>query len=216
MNHYEYHFIDDALFDLLPENIIKKTEQQKVIATDLARLLLIKKFINKNYNNIIWLDADFLIFKPLNFKLPETSFAVGREVWVQKDKHDKLKVYKKVHNAFLMFNNSNSFLDFYIDTAKRLLLQNEGTMPPQFIGPKLLTALHNVAVLPVMESAGMLSPLVIKDILAGSGEALALFKQHSPESITGANLCLSSRNNHEISEDEMDNLVSILFDSFPF
>lgn len=137
---------------------------------------------------------------------------MGREVWVQNDKRGKLKVYKKVHNAFLMFRKGNSFLDFYAETAKRLLLQNHGMMPPQFIGPKLLTALHNVAMLPVMETAGMLSPMVIKDIIHGEGAAFSLFVENSTHSIAGANLCTSSCEKNAISDQEMEQLITTLLD----
>jgi hypothetical protein len=50
--------------------------------------------------------------------------------------------YVKVHNAFMMFRQGNHFPDFYTDAAERLLDLNQGAMPAQFIGPKLLTALH--------------------------------------------------------------------------
>jgi hypothetical protein len=82
-------------------------------------------------------------------------------------------------------------------------------MPPQFIGPKLLTALHNVCQLPVMESAGMLSPLVIKDLVQGGGEALSRFVEHSPVP-TGANLCISSHERQEVSSKEMEQVIDIL------
>ena len=81
----------------------------------------------------------------------------------------------KVHNAFMIFRQGNHFPDFYTDTAKRLLDLKQGTMPAQFIGPKLLTSLHNIALFPVMETAGMLSPAVILDLLAGEDQALDLF-----------------------------------------
>ena len=96
------------------------------------------------------------------------------------------------NNAFLMVCRGNSLLDFYIDTAKRLLQKNTGSMPLQFIGPILLTAIHNVAILPVMENAAMLSPVVIKDILNGQGDAVALFRRNSAVPPAGANLCISS------------------------
>ena len=210
MHAYEYRFINDSLFELLPENILNKTQNQKVIATDLARLLHIKKYLDRGYQRVVWLDADFMIFNPEDFNLPDIPYAVGREVWVQEDKNKKLKVYKKVHNAFLMFSQNNSFLDFYIETAERFILNNTGTMPPQFIGPKLLTALHNICNLPVMETAGMLSPMVIKSIISGEGMALQYFNKHSPEPIAGANLCISSCNRQEVSESEMVKLISVL------
>ncbi|OOZ38694.1 hypothetical protein BOW53_14690 [Solemya pervernicosa gill symbiont] len=200
----------DELFDAVPAHLLKKTEEQRVIATDLARLSVLQAALERGYETAIWLDADFLIFKPAEFKLPDQGYAVGREVWVQHDKSRKLKVYKKVHNAFLMFRKENSFLDFYRETAERLLVQNSGPMPPQFIGPKLLTALHNVAVLPVMESAGMLSPLVIKDVLKGGGDALSRFVVNSDQPITAANLCSSCCRSGEVSSQEMEHLIERL------
>jgi hypothetical protein len=119
-------------------------------------------------------------------------------------------VFKKVHNAFLMFCQGNGFLDFYVETAERLLWQQQGGMPPQFIGPKLLTALHNVCQLPVMESAGMLSPQVIKDLVQGRGEALRRFVERSPAPIAGANLCISSQEREEVSSAEMERVIDLL------
>lgn len=210
LNEYEYRFIGDELFGCLSSEHLAKTGQQKVIASDLARLLVLKEVLQQGYETVIWLDADFLIFNPAAFVLPELPYALGREVWVQHDRQGRLKVYKKVHNAFLMFRHENSFLDFYTETAGRLLMLNQGTMPPQFIGPKLLSALHNVAVLPVMETAGMLSPLVTRDILSGQGPALDLFIKHSAQPVAGANLCVSSCDKNDVSEMEMEQLIVTL------
>lgn len=210
MNQYEYRFMGDEIFACVPDGLMDKTKNQSVIATDLARLVVLQDALENGYETVIWLDADFLIFNAAEFVLPDLPYALGREVWVQHDKRGKLKVYKKVHNAFLMFRRGNSFLDFYRETADRLLRQNQGVMPPQFIGPKLLTALHNVAVLPVMESAGMLSPLVINDIIEGNGPALALFVAHSAQAAAGANLCVSSCDRNEVSEMAMGLLIDTL------
>lgn len=210
LNGYEYRFIGDELFDPVPATLLKKTSEQRVIATDLARLLTLQSALEEGYDCVVWLDADYLIFNPAEFILPEQPSAVGREVWVQHDRSDKLKVYKKVHNAFLMFRRDNSLLDFYSDTASRLLAANKGPMPAQFIGPKLLSALHNVVSLSVLESAGMLSPMVIRDLLQGSGEALELFSLHSPMPITAANLCVSSCDSKQISEQQMKSVIDLL------
>ena len=126
---------------------------------------------------------------------------------MQLNEKGKLKAYSKVHNAFLMFRQENSFLDFYADTAQRLLELNQGSMPPQFIGPKLLTALHNIAVCPVMENAGMLSPLVMRDLIAGQGRAFDLFRQKSPVPLDGANLSGSLTEVERFSEGDMTRLI---------
>ena len=233
---FDYQFIGDALFDVLPQWVLEKTQAQKVIATDLARLKCLQQFLAAGYQRVVWLDADFLLFAADNFQLPEPGelpegYALGREVWVQpkipeqkveqkagqepaKNKTPKFKAYKKVHNAFLLFDaqfsQRNSFLDFYTAHAERLLEQITGPMPPQFIGPKLLTALHNVVQCPVQESAGMLSPWVINDILAGGGPALTLFRDKSPQPLAGANLCSSLSNSDVLPERALEKVVTQL------
>ncbi len=210
LSQFDYQFMGDELFDGVPADLMEKTKEQRVIATDLARLMVLKNALGKGYETVVWLDADFLIFDPRNFILPDEPYAVGREAWVQYVKKGKLKVFNKVHNAFLMFRRGNGFLDFYTETAERLLRQNQGSMPDQFIGPKLLSALHNISHLPVLESAGLLSPPVVKDILRGGGAALELFVDHSTHSIAGANLCTSSCDRGHISSVEMEQLVELL------
>ncbi len=188
---YEYRFLDDELFAPLAADLIEKTARQPVIAADLARLAWLRQSLDAGYDRAVWCDADFLIFRPGDFRLPDTDCAVGRETWVQRDERDRPRVYSKVHNAFLMFRRGNHLLDFYRATAERLVRLNTGGMPPQYVGPKLLTALHNIARLPVLETAGMLSPLVLRDIAAGGGDALDLFRRQSPQPILAANLSAS-------------------------
>lgn len=214
-NRYEYKFLGDELFDYVSTVLLEKTKTQRVIATDLARLKVLQEYLKRGYDTVVWCDADFLIFAPNKFTLLNESYAVGREVWIQTDDKNskKLVAHIKVHNAFMMFCKDNSFLDFYTDTAERLLTRNEGNMPPQFIGPKLLTAIHNIAQCPVLETAGMLSPLVIKDILNGGGSALDLFHQKSPQPITATNLCNSLFDKGEVSEKEIENCMAMLLSS---
>lgn len=211
---FEYRFINDEIFDLIPQTLHKKTAAEKVIASDLARLYAIRKGLSEGHLAVVWLDADFYIFNPEQFILPDSSYAIGRENWVQQDKKGHLRTYKKVHNAFLMFRQENPFLEFYLQTAEKLLQQNTGEIPPQFIGPKLLTALHNICQFPVMESAGMLSPLVLNDILRGQGDALTMFIQHSPTPIAGANLCSSLTETAALDSQHMFKIMDYLDKEF--
>ncbi|MFT4563341.1 MAG: hypothetical protein ACI9BW_003095 [Gammaproteobacteria bacterium] len=215
LNAFGYRFIGDELFDYIPTCLNEKTRHQLVIASDLARLKLIRSFLNQGFETVIWCDADFLIFDPDNFLIPNESFALGREVWIQRDrKHaSKLSAHVKVHNAFMMFRTDNSFLDFYHDSAERLLTRINGPMPPQFIGPKLLTAIHNVVQCPVLETAGMLSPLVMTDLEQGGGPALDLFKSKSPQAIAGANLCASLHKSGETSARIIEACINRLSDN---
>jgi len=220
---YEYRFYGDELFEFVDPILVKKFSDQTVIVTDLARLLAIRESLNQDYDRVLWLDADVLIFSPEQFQLPEIwelpeGYMVGREVWVQAslDTPPKLKAHVKVHNAFLLFDRGNSFLDFYIDQAERFLRQCSNDVPPQFIGPKLLTALHNVIQCPVMESAGMFSPEVIKDLLSGDERtgALELMHKRSSSPVAAANLCSSlvgeKGNRVELSHAQMKQLIAKL------
>jgi hypothetical protein len=210
LNRYEYRYIGDELFATLDRELLEKTRTQPVIASDLARLVSLQRGLAEGFDRVVWCDADFLIFDAVRFLLPDEDFALGREVWVQHDKRQQLRAYVKVHNALLMFRRDNHFLDFYQDAAERLLRLNQGTMPPQFIGPKLLTALHNIVQCPVMESAAMLSPLVIRDRLAGQGEALQLFQQKSTVAPAGANLSSSLTRREGLSDADMNQLIDLL------
>ena len=146
INHYDYQFIGDELFDSLSPELFEKIKSQIVVATDLARLKLLQNYLTKNYETVIWCDADFLIFCPQSFKLPNYDYAFGREVWIQHESQDSNKLVSKIkiHNAFMMFRLNNAFLDFYAETAEKLLRLNTGSIPPQFIGPKFLSAIHNI------------------------------------------------------------------------
>ncbi len=209
---FDYRFVGDELFASIDPAIRAKTRDQVVIATDLARLHRLEQALADGYACAIWCDADFLIFAPAEFVPPATPYALGREVWVQADAGGRLKAYRKVHNAFLMFRRGNAFLDFYADSAKRLIALNRGRMPPQFIGPKLLTALHNLVQCPVMERAGMLSPRVLADIFAGGGPALELMLERSEEAPAGANLSASLAVASGLDDGRMRAIIDRLID----
>ena len=209
-NHYHYRYIGDEIFASLDQELLDKTRSQPMIASDLARLISLQKGLAEGYDCVVWCDADFLIFDPGGFVLPDTEYALGREVWVQHDAKQRLRAFVKVHNALLMFRRGNTLLDFYRTTAERLLRLNQGCMPPQFIGPKWLTALHNIALCPVMESAAMLSPLVMRDCIARQGEALRLFQKKSPVAPAGANLSSSLTEREGLTDADMNSLISIL------
>lgn len=208
---FKYRFLGDELFELIPNDIWDKTKAQKVVATDLARLLAMRDALKEGYERVVWCDADVLIHAPQRFDLPDAEYGLGREVWVQADGEGrKPRAYTKVHNAVMFYCAGNPFLEFYIDTAQRLLRLHQGRFVAQFIGPKLLSAIHNIAQCPVIETAGMLSPLVIKDLLAGGGPYLQLFRERSPQRPAAVNLCSSLTEAGEISDAEVAALVELL------
>jgi hypothetical protein len=211
LRRFDYRFLGDELFDVLSKNLLKKIRTQPVVASDLARLKALQSALEEGYQTVIWCDADFLIFLPEIFDLPSENYGLGREIWIQPDSRSgKPRAYVKVHNAFLFFREGNAFLDFYTDSAERLIHIHDGPFAPQFLGPKFLTAIHNIVRCPVVESAGMLSPLVIKDLLNGSGPFLDLFRDHARHPLAAANLCGSLSANGEMSHQDISNVIDLL------
>ena len=212
-----YRWLDDELFELLPAQLRPGGRITPVIAGDLARLLWAQCLLRAGEaRQVLWLDADVLVFRPERLKLPDVAYAVGREHWVQRDGRGGWRCYRQVHNAALFFRGDadgrNSLLDFYADSAARLLRANQAAMPPQFIGPKLLTALHNVVQLPVMEHIGMISPGLAADLPGGAGGALAAYRARAGVPLAAANLCRSACRAGEAGAAHMDRLIQVLTD----
>ena len=231
LNNFDYVFVGDALLDALPVQVRAKTRSQPVIAADLGRLLMMQQALQQGWDRVVWFDADTLVVTPEALHLPAADHAFGREVWIQHaagtaasaaddaSKPRRLRVFRKIHNAFMCFSRGNPVLDFYLHAATRLVLLHDGPMAPQFIGPKFLATLHNLLQFPVLESAGVLCPLVITDLLAvgsaAAGErvatdALAMFAQCSEVVPAALNLCGSLVSSGELSNRQMSALIQRL------
>jgi hypothetical protein len=210
---YEYRWLGDELFDRLPSELRVKVADQPVVASDLARLVLAEEALAEGFERVIWVDADVLVLDPARFELPAAAALFGREIWVQAGENGKLKVYRKIHNAFMAFAANEPVLPFYRMSAERILSRYDagtGPMVPQLIGPKLITLLHNAIGFDVLETAGMLSPLVAREVLAGGGPALDRFLRESAERPRALNLCGSSVRSQALSDAEMSCLVDRL------
>ena len=194
---YAYRFEGDAFLKRLPAALCERFSEQTVVLTDFARLLWLQEVLREGFQRAIWVDADLLLFR--DFEPPDDGDWLGREVWVQRD-GSRLRRYRKVHNAWLQFGRASAFLPFYIERATVLLERVKAPVVPQFIGPKLLTAWHNIAPFGVEERIGMGSPLVLRDLLAfARGEecgnpgfqALGLLAAGHAATLCGLNLCAS-------------------------
>jgi len=209
---YDYRFEDDALFERLHDDLREKTRNQLVIAVDLARLAALQAALDEGYRCAVWMDADMLVLDADRLHLAADEYALGREVWVQRDDRGRLRSYVKVHNAFLQFRAGNPFLAFYRHAAERIVgAHAPGRMVPQIVGPKLLTALDNLVGCPVVDEAGMLSPAVARDLVAGGGAALEEFRLRSPCPPAALNLC-GSLLGRELEEAEIRQLMASLVD----
>jgi hypothetical protein len=189
---YAYEFVGDEIIDLLPPLYREKCFGRWPVMTDLARLLLMRDRLDAGADRVVWIDADVLIFAPALFVIdPSLDHAVGREVWVSRDDAGRWRVRRHVHNAVLSFDAGTPALDFLIHATRRVVERLERPASPQIAGPKLLSTLHNLVAFPVLEEAGMLSPAVLADLIAGDGLALLRQIQARRKPMAAANLCHS-------------------------
>lgn len=212
---FDHLWLDDELFAVLPERLYAKTCNQLVVASDLARLMHLQSALESGCDTVLWCDADTLVFAPDRFELMDVRYAVGREVWVQKSTARPAalpRAFVKVHNAFMMFRQGNAFLDFYCDSAARLLDAHTGPFVTQFIGPKLLTALHNIVALPVMERAAVMSPGVATDLLAGGGNFLDVFCRKSALIPAAFNMGASGVAHGDVEDQQLAGVCELLLD----
>ena len=189
LNQYEYLFFGDEAIELLPIKYRKNCSGRLPMMMDLARLFLIRQLLDKNANQVIWIDADVLVFAPERFSVSETlPQMVGREIWVSKTKTNTWKARRHVHNAVLSFKKETRVLDFLIYATERIGERLQTTPSPQLLGPKLFTHLHNMVDFPVLETAGMMSPQVMSDLLQGNGPALDCHLCSQKENMMAVNL----------------------------
>ena len=159
---YTYRFVGDEIFSRNPPWFNQKMRNRLPIKSDLARLLYSKEALAQ-YDRVVWFDIDCFVFAPEVLTLRDTPYLFGQERWIQPHKKG-WKIYKNVCNAFFQFSHDNAFLDFYIDTAQRLSKNIDSKhIAPQFIGPKLLSALHSAITLPVSTMVGSASPWLMKE-----------------------------------------------------
>ncbi len=216
---YSYRFIDDALFDELTTAERSHCSAQLVVASDLARLRWCQRLLREGATRVVWCDADTLIFDEDVLELSPASCAFGRELWLQHGAADnkdnsKLKLYKKIHNAFMQFSAGDPVLDFYAFAAARLIdnhaTQSAGPMVAQLAGPKFLTHLHNVLSFDVVESAQVVSPVLAQALLNADSAVLARYVGAASAPAAAVNLCCSEVQRGTLTDQQMQDLVELL------
>ena len=189
---YRYILFGDELMDLLPDGYTVKCSNRLPMMIDLARLLIMRQLFEDGAEQVIWFDADVLIFSPQHFDVDLTpEQVVGREIWVSKTKAGRWKAHKHVHNAVLSFRRTSPILDFLIFATERIGKQLNAPASPQLVGPKLFSHIHNLVNLNVWEEAGMLSPGVMSNIINKGGPALDCHLRKQTRPALAANLCYS-------------------------
>ena len=172
---YDYRFMGNELLDMVPDWYAEKLRGRTPIITDLARLnWMQREFASAGAPDVIaWLDADTLVFAPALADVSVPGDCIfGREHWLQHEssgRPGKLRAYRSIHNAYCAFRRNSPTLPFLIETVQRLIAQvDPARIAPQFVGPKLLSALHNIVKLDFDDRFGAISPTHARLLLEGA------------------------------------------------
>lgn len=188
---HEYLFIGDEIFETVPDWYREKVGAKLPVATDFGRLVLMRDALKAGYDEVIWFDADLLIFDQALTLAFDGSCAFGQEVWIQQPGM-RLEARRNVHNAVCVFRQGCPILPFLLHTVESLIRRVDAErIAPQMVGPRLLNALHPLADFPLLPQVGALSPEVVADLVVGEGPALDLLRKESRVPLQAANISAS-------------------------
>lgn len=188
---HEYLFIGDEIFETVPPWYLAKVAKKLPVATDYGRLVLMRDALKAGYDEVVWFDADLLIFDQSLQLMFEGTCAFGQEVWIQQP-GIRLEARRNVHNAVCVFRQHCPVLPFLLHTVESLIRRVDADrISPQMVGPRLLNALHPLADFALLPQVGALSPEVVADLAAGSGPALDLLRRESRVPLQAANVSAS-------------------------
>ncbi len=188
---HAYTFLGDELFDLLPNWFIEHVDGNRLMMSDLARLIWLREQL-QHYEEAVWIDADVLVFAPERFTVRcDGKYGVCRETWVRRGGRGQFLVTHGLHNAVLVFRRGNALLDFYIHACEELVRHRGPDLVPHALGPDLLRRFDDVLGTHGLPNVGLFSPVVTADIAAGKGRALRAYVEAHGEPVYAANMCAS-------------------------
>jgi hypothetical protein len=188
---FEYRFFDDVMFSYAPDWYREKVANNVLLVSDLARLEIARELTSEGFDRAIWIDADILIFDPTEFSVNVyEQFAFCREIWLDLADGNRLAWSSRVNNSVSVFLGDNDFLDFYRYACQQLVRNNEKPSPLA-VGTSFLTSLQPVLGFQLITSVGILSPILMYEILNGKTQALQVYMNQVGQPLRAINLCAS-------------------------
>lgn len=188
-NGYGYRLLGDELFDGIPLKISLKALSMLPMA-DLGRLLWAERLLSE-WECVIWIDADVLIFDPESFIIDtEVPFLVCREVLVKRDKERREPpvVSSAYSPTVLMFRRGAPFLRRWIAKAKEHAARRPGLGDAEF-GRELLRRIAPGKKLPAIESVGHFNAAVLEELYGDAGASIDLMMETAKVPFRAGNLC---------------------------
>ncbi|MBS0589961.1 MAG: hypothetical protein JSR65_04920 [Proteobacteria bacterium] len=190
---YTHEFLDDRFFDYSPAWVRDRCGAQVLPVTDIARLYLLREKLRGEWDRVVWIDADVLVFDPDRFVLDEAApYALCFEQTFSFQPDFGMHIGEAINNAVMFFVGSHPLIDFWICAAEETLRASEpDRIAATQVGTRFLSALGNAMPIRTMRNVGLFVPPLIRDIAAGGGVALDRWAERLRQPIAAANLCRS-------------------------
>ena len=190
---WSYQYMGDEIFDLVAPDLRVKLRDRMPILADIARLELVQQHLDREGGQALWIDADSLVLNPHWSPVFDSPASFGQEFWVQEDPDSNgWRHFQTPHNAFMSFSAGSPILPFLRYAATNLLERvDTENLAPQFVGPKLLKALHNLCPFTLHEQAGALSPALAIELVTEPGTAVEYYREKGGPALSVVNLCQS-------------------------
>jgi len=211
-NRYDYLLFGDEFYNFCSEEFLNRGNKNPQSITNLARLIVIRNYLNLGYERVIWMDADVFIFAPekLNFNFSDanlsTGYAFGREVWMEQN---GTCINHGTHNAVAIFTQHAVDLDMLIDLIKHIDAGREIASNFQ-IGVGLLRGLRYSLMFQTLSSVGLFSPTLLEAILKSNENLLVQYGAAYKYPAYAANLCMSLQSNEAHSEKSVLKTMDLL------
>jgi len=217
---YEYRF-SPLLFDRIPDWFRQRCAPGIGPLTDLGRLCLMQSLFDEGAEDVIWIDADVLVFDPANFTVPaRPGFLVIDEVTVGPDsKGAPAASARSVNGAVLGASRGHPVFDTYRSAIESLVRNAPpGPVPRTIAGPRLLTALDRAHPMDRLTTVGLFTPAIMSDLSHGREGMPKFFSQTFGHRVAAANLChfyrdTLARQHAPLYDDFMLDVIGRLLDS---
>lgn len=225
---FEYRFLGDEFFDCLPGWYRDACKGHKWPMSDLARLITARSLLASEFDRAIWMDADLIVFDPSSLQIDtEPAFHFCREPWLgrwenpvkailrgrgglgglfSRDNWRGFYTVTNVNNACFSVG-AGWMLEHYIESIL-YAGKNMAELPPQHMGPDMLTAMHKALRFPLIRHVASFSDLLIRDLAAGTARLPRIYSRLAGEPLYAANLCGSENIGDRHYSAAIENLIS--------
>lgn len=185
---FDYIFEDDKFFQRVPKWFEDKCVNHFYPKTDIARLYLMREWL-LDYDRVVWLDADLLIFDPENFNVSEVSdYALSHEVFLHYRKN--ITLGSSINNSLIVVTKGDPFLDTYISRSEETIRNtNEHMIERCSIGPTLLNQMATERPINRLTCNGLFENRMMLAIVQDDQEVIDVYRNGFKFWMAGANMC---------------------------